>query len=137
MLLWNNRYQTGVERIDREHQAFFQLLERFRNQREADVTKEHLSLIVQEMILQAKAFFSLEEQLMQEARYAGADGHGKQHRRYIDELVSKATGYSLGHSSALEVEDVMMHWLAAHVPSEDKRFGEFAAANPADPCASG
>lgn len=123
-LVWNNRYNMGVELIDREHKKLFSILNKLFNFRQEE---EKSQWVCQESVKYFKEHalqhFADEEAYMASVDYEGIEVHRRIHRNFREitlpalEKELEATEYS---------EDAVNHflgvcagWLIGHTTLED------------------
>ena len=124
-LVWNERYNIGIDLIDREHEKLFHILNKlfdFGRQEE----KSHW--VCQEAVKYFKdhaiQHFADEEEYMDSVDYAGLATHRRIHKNFRDRTLPalerelEQTGYS--ESSVSHFLGVCAGWLVGHTLVEDQ-----------------
>lgn len=123
-LVWNERYNIGVEVIDKEHKKLFSILNKLFDLRRQD---EKSQWVCQEAVkyFRDHAFqhFADEESYMASTEYAGLETHRRIHRNFRDRTIPalerelELTNYS--EDSINHFLGVCAGWLIGHTLIED------------------
>jgi len=123
---WNPDWETGNERIDKQHRELFRQMERLLlSLTEGGVTEEveRTLLLLGDYIA---THFNTEEALMLEQGYPGRARHMAVHgelRRKVEALVVE---YQLDSSAiSASVLDFLVTWLKEHLAGEDHLMAAF------------
>lgn len=124
-LAWNERYNIGVELIDREHEKLFHILNKLY---EFGRQKEKSHWACQEAVKYFKdhtlQHFADEEQYMESIGYAGLETHKRIHKNFRDRTLPalerelEKTNYS--ENSISHFFGVCAGWLVGHTLIEDR-----------------
>ena len=121
-MLWNSSYAIGHETVDNEHKEIFGmvdtlLVDDFRNR------PEKIKTTVDFLVGYVGRHFANEESLMRESNYPKTDEHKAQHKKFVETvgvLVKKIEQNIDSIDIVLEVNNVIVNWLAEHVMGSDK-----------------
>jgi len=130
LLEWTPEHSVHVPEIDREHQAFFGLLNRLHRAMLDGKGKEILKPLLAEVIEYASCHFAHEKELMTAVRYPELREHVREH----DELRRTAQAfqerYERGEvTMTIELTVFLSEWIKRHVMTTDLRLGEFLSAS--------
>ena len=125
-MLWNSNYAIGHEQVDSEHKEIFGMVDKlladdFRDR--PDKIKSTVDFLVDYVA----RHFNNEESLMAESNYPKTAEHIGQHKAFVKtvgELVQKVEQNLNSIDFVLEVNNVIVNWLAEHVMGSDKMLVE-------------
>ena len=121
-MLWNSNYIIGNDQVDAEHKEIFGMVDKllmddFRNR------PEKIKTTVDFLVDYVGRHFSHEERLMEESDYHKKEEHVKQHRDFVKTVTALVRKIERNLDSidlVLEVNNVIVNWLAEHVMGSDK-----------------
>ena len=121
-MLWNSNYVIGNTLVDSEHKEIFEMVERliagdFKGRPDKIMTTVNF------LMDYVKRHFDHEKRLMDESDYPQTDEHVKQHIdfvRVVTQLAEKIEGNLNSIDISLEVNTVIVNWLAEHVMGSDR-----------------
>lgn len=124
-LVWDEKFNIGVDVIDKAHAKLFRIINRLLDISEADNNYQHT---YKEGVKYLEAYsmkhFSEEETYMRSIKYKGYAHHKKMHDNFRDKtLISLKKDLELSHYSTAAVErfvKVMNNWLQEHIMREDQ-----------------
>ena len=125
MIEWNERYNTGVPRIDAQHQIFLTAIQDFQSARQDGASAEKLTAILKEITLYARYHFFSEENVMKECGYPELSEHTKMHYQLLDVMNGRMLGLNAGLSTPRQVEEFLIQWFVEHTSTEDRKIGQF------------
>ena len=126
-MLWNSNYETGNALVDSEHKEIFGMVDKLL----ADAFKSRTDKIKSTLDFLAGyvvRHFDHEERLMDESGYPNAGVHISQHRDFVKtvgELMERIEGNLDSIDFSLEVNKVIVDWLAEHVMGSDKALADY------------
>ena len=123
-MLWNSNYATGHEKVDSEHKEIFGMVDKLLADDFRD-RPEKIKTTVDFLVGYVGRHFSNEETLMKESSYPNTAEHVGQHRAFVQtvgELVKKVEQSISSIDFVLEVNNVIVNWLAEHVMGSDKKL---------------
>ena len=121
-MLWNSNYEIGNAVVDGEHKEIFGMVDKLLAD---DFTgrPDKIKSIIDFLAGYVVRHFDHEEQLMDESDYPDKDNHVMQHRafmRAVEAFVKKIEGNLDSIDLSLEVNKIIVEWLANHVMGSDK-----------------
>nr|MBF0221067.1 hemerythrin family protein [Desulfobulbaceae bacterium] len=130
---WNKDYSVGFRDIDVQHQNWIDihndLHELLISGNSNDVRGATMSTL-KAMRDYAVKHFSFEEEYMQTIGYPDKERHAQIHRafegmveNYVDDIKNGDVVLNT------DIMKILRSWLVNHILNEDKKYGEFAAAN--------
>ena len=125
-LLWERRFETGIDEIDDVHKHEFDFINRVHKSIVEKDPREQIEQLMQSLIEHVRAHFEGEEKEMKERGYSRLDIHVKEHQQMLDQL----RGY---YQKYLEKEDAAAYdfleylhgWFIHHLEGEDRELGDF------------
>jgi hemerythrin-like metal-binding protein len=125
-LFWKDEYSVGVERIDRQHQHLFEIVNKLVERPSSPEDSGVFSEILAEMVSYAREHFTDEEELMQEYGYPEIELHKKQHAYFIDTTAELSISFMDNKRTATEeITEFLILWLTTHVLKSDMKYKEF------------
>ena len=121
-MLWNSNYEIGNTLVDSEHKEIFGIVDRLLADDFAG-RPDKIKTAVDFLSDYVARHFEHEEQLMEESGYPDMAAHKKQHRDFVKtvgELMERIEGNLDSVYFSLEVNKVIVDWLAEHVMGSDK-----------------
>jgi hemerythrin-like metal-binding protein len=134
LLVWNDRFATGVQEIDEQHMILVHTLNEASVTLAENASIEQLELITRDLLGYALYHFETEELLMRQYGYdegAAPDAalHLEQHRAFSSKVVAVRDGLKTGTPIApADLLGFLNQWLVNHILNTDKRLGAFIVA---------
>lgn len=132
-MLWKDKYNIGVDLIDRQHQELFNRVNRFLTVLRSPVPWEDKVQEVNETLAFMQEYvvvhFRDEEQYQEEIGYPGLEEHRKVHGQLIREVGEFAKQYKEEGYREVLVQQFggrLLAWLINHVAATDQKIGEYA-----------
>lgn len=120
---WSPEYSVGIKTIDSQHQELVNILNRLFvavSKREGD---KAIAGILDALMKYTQEHFSLEERLMEQAKYKDLEAHKVEHRKLIaqlDELIKK---HMLEDKPIyFEMMNFLKTWLREHILGVDTKY---------------
>ncbi|MEJ2470407.1 MAG: bacteriohemerythrin [Desulfuromonadales bacterium] len=122
--VWKSSFDTGIEKIDAEHQHLLKLL----NEVHADLTSAQG--VCEELQDYAESHFFNEEEMMLSSSYPELLTHQQWHRFFEEQVtqLEKAIGSGEGKSTASLIT-FLRDWILNHILLEDKKFAHYLQAH--------
>ncbi|MBM7555441.1 bacteriohemerythrin [Halanaerobacter jeridensis] len=134
---WSQDLEIGVEKIDRQHRAFFEQRDKFLNactkllEEEGDskTTRDEIDELFYFLTDYFKTHFDDEEELLEEKEYPYYEQHQKRHRKFISEI--QEIKYEFLQSEEIDIdllhnlEEKITDWFVNHIAKEDKKIAEY------------
>lgn len=123
--MWKESYRIGVEAIDKQHMALFQMVDGLLKDMKNGVDKEKLKKAVDFLKKYVVVHFRDEEAYQQSIHYSGFEKHKILHRDFTNAVLDferklVETGYSL--SVLKELAGTLTAWLIYHVADADQQI---------------
>lgn len=123
-LEWSDRYTTGIEPIDRDHQTLFVMVNALYDAMAMGIEPEPLSVLFARLTEYVNSHFAREEALMRAHGYPDLEAHSEMHRE-LAATVRRLTGLYEEQPSSVAHEDLMEFlkgWLSHHVLTSDMDY---------------
>jgi len=130
LIVWDDKYLTGIEIIDSQHKKIFQrlneLFESCKNQEE----KGKILDLIQNLDFYTGEHFETEEKFMTDLEYPRYNEHKKAHEHFKDMYREIRNNYHYEKSQAVYVLAIHLYhtlaeWLDFHLSNEDHLLAEF------------
>ncbi len=126
--IWNYDFETGINRIDFEHQVFLELINSFKIAVEEGQEKLELDSIISELEKYAEFHFISEENFMRRINYPEYKDHQSKHFDLLEDLnIAKhdETDYK-------KLIEFVYSWFTHHTIGEDRKIKKFLEDNDID-----
>jgi hemerythrin len=121
---WTPALSIGVDELDREHKAFFALINHLGAAMSRGCGTAELSALATLLQAHADRHFAHEEAEMELYAYPGLAAHRAEHGEVVDMLDELADRTSTGSPGlALAYSQLLSEWLLDHVATTDMKFG--------------
>ena len=127
--VWNSTLETGVRRIDEQHQELFRLANALDALLEREVTDdEPIADAIWALTDYVVQHFADEEELMASSGFPMARAHKMQHQRLSGETLKLAADYFNGQQVAVErLAPFVAKWLTEHILADDIEIAKHMA----------
>ena len=126
--IWNYDFETGIKRIDFEHQVFLELINSFKIAFENGQKKFELDSIVRELEKYAEFHFISEENFMRRINYPEFNEHQSRHFDLLEEFnIAKHN-----ETDYLKFIEFLYSWFVNHTIGEDGKIKNFVDENQID-----
>ncbi|HIJ90451.1 MAG: hemerythrin family protein [Desulfobulbaceae bacterium] len=126
-LIWDAKFEIGVEEIDQQHRFFLSLINRLSIELERNDNQKYLLALFSELNAYARFHFISEENIMLRAAYPNLEEHRRQHLELVEQLHAKE--WKLRSRSSAEegghIVAFLVQWFLVHTSQEDKQFADF------------
>jgi hemerythrin len=120
---WSPDYSVGIRTIDSQHQELVNILNRLFvavSKREGD---KAIAGILDALMGYTKEHFTLEERLMQQAKYKDLEAHKLEHKKLIEQLDQLCKKHMLEEKPIyFEMLSFLKTWLKDHILGVDMRY---------------
>jgi hemerythrin len=128
-VIWQTRYDTGIQVVDDQHQELFGLVERLRLSVQESLPAEETQVILEELVVATEQHFTTEEAIMAKAQYPDLTQHVAEHASMLTSLYELRTKFRQNPLAlALMVPTFMDGWLKHHISDGDFGFVTFLKA---------
>ncbi len=130
MLEWNDKYATGVEKIDEQHRRLFKMINDFEVLVRNNTAKDRFVGALKFLGNYTTAHFAYEEGCMQRMECSVACANKKAHAKFLEAFQGFVARFnSEGYSDALanELLETAQAWLVQHICGIDTRMKHCAS----------
>jgi len=130
MVVWDEKYATGIELIDSQHKELFSLTnELFRAcMGDNEALKGVFMGTMERMVNYVRFHFGAEQQLLQRINYPGYQEHKKQHDKLVRDILDAVSAHNKGEKFvANQFVRTMRDWILGHIAIADKQYAVFIA----------
>ncbi|HYG88561.1 MAG TPA: bacteriohemerythrin [Azospirillum sp.] len=128
MIEWSEEMSVGIADIDRDHQAFVCMVNRFNTYPRLGASREEMRRMLADLVSYAENHFVREEAYMRRAGYPDLAGHIAGH----DAAAAKIHDLLIRNVDEIELArflgNFLEAWLVGHILGEDWAFGEWLRA---------
>lgn len=122
---WNKNFETGVEKIDEQHQKLVEILNRLAFHLIHSSSEIVLDSVFDELVEYTNYHFKSEEEYWSE--YLKNDSwfsnHEKMHKSFVNKVITLKEQTNKSKNDAVqEIVSFLTHWLAFHILDSDKRM---------------
>jgi hemerythrin len=120
---WEEKYNTGVLRIDHQHQYFLQLINWLTDSLLASEDVDLNRKYIEEVMRYAKFHFLSEENIMQYYAYPEYEDHRNLHSKIVNQLNIGAANLDFGEENIGDFVKFLSGWFFEHTAEEDMKIG--------------
>jgi hemerythrin len=126
ILNWSDEYSVNVAEIDEQHKELLDRVNRIHAGVKAQIDKQDLRQLVEDLYENTSFHFAAEEALMKQYGMDHIKKHHKEHKVLLKHLKHICNAISEGKRPAFYSEyDVSNDWFLAHIMGFDKTMGAF------------
>lgn len=123
--IWSQRFETGIEIIDRQHQALFGALNQLSDSFKAGTSGQQVEESLAFLMKYTSEHFQTEEHFMQEIGYPNLEVHGAEHARLLQKAHALQDKLAAGQSVTMDVTIFLADWLKHHISEMDMGYVDF------------
>jgi hemerythrin len=124
--IWNPAWETGIQRIDEQHQGLLAQFEALLLAIHENHALDRMPGTIAFLADYVETHFATEEEFMRVAQYPGFAGHKAIHDDLRSKVAHLAEGYGLNPEVITEeVVDFLTDWLVCHINEEDRSMAQF------------
>ncbi len=125
-LVWNTAWNTGIPRIDEQHQQLFRLTDQIFMAARSDESTVLLPELMIFLSNYVDTHLREEEQTMTENNYPGLEDHRAAHDALRKRVGVLLTEFQSGSATITEeVVGFLADWLITHINGEDRKMAHF------------
>lgn len=126
-LVWTEKYATGVETIDGDHQTLFMMVNALNDAMAHDDAPAQMPGLFSHLIDYTRTHFAREEALMAEHGYPMLDEHREKHRQLTETLARMLDDFEAAPETfpVDGLMDFLKDWLTSHVLKSDMDYVPF------------
>jgi len=125
MVVWDEKYATGIELIDSQHKELFSLTnELFRAcMGDNETLKGVFTETMGRMVDYVRFHFGAEQVMLQRIKYPDYDAHKKQHDKLIRDILDAVNAHNKGEKFvANQFVRTMRDWILGHIAVSDMQY---------------
>ena len=123
--VWKKEYNIGIQRIDHQHQYFFQLINWLLLRLDSSKDFKLKQRYIDEVMYYARFHFCSEENLMKDHDYPELKQQEILHGKLVKEMNYKISQLEFNDIDTSDFVAFLSAWLLEHTISEDKKIGKF------------
>ena len=126
-LVWEEKFETGCEKVDEQHRRMFELVGNLIKACTQGYDKDILNDTLDFLVVYAIRHFKDEEKLQQQYSYPGYQAHKLMHEDFKLTVTAMVSTFKAGGSSedlSSSVNKLVVRWLVNHIQREDKKIGD-------------
>lgn len=124
--IWNNRYNTGIQVIDDQHQELFRTVDQLRRMVQEAAPRGSIEALLETLVADSERHFATEEAYMARVVYPDLALHQAEHASMLSSLHELLTKFQESDQAmALMVPTFMEGWLRHHISDGDFGFVTF------------
>ena len=120
---WNSRFLTGVEIIDRQHEALFETVNTLADAVKVNNASPRVGGYLEMLATQTQEHFITEERFLTESRNRQLRSHLEEHRALNAKLQELQAKHSHGGLVSADVALFFAEWFAHHLAEVDMANG--------------
>jgi hemerythrin-like metal-binding protein len=123
---WNDTLSVGVLMFDTEHKKLVSIINKLDDAMRQGQGNALIGQVLKELINYTKTHFTHEERVMQQHKYPGLDVQVKEHKGFVDKIVSMEQDLASGKAlMSLSVSNFVSAWIKNHIMKTDKNYTKF------------
>ena len=120
---WHEKYRIGRTDVDASQQALFELANQIAHSEDWMALRPMIVNLFKQMQNQ----FDLEEALMTQVKFPGAQAHAQDHLSLLNRLRDRSMDVGKGHMNKKAILGVTTDWAHRHVVNQDAELAHFVA----------
>lgn len=125
MVNWDKRYSVGLQKIDDQHETFFELINRLEGLTKLDNFLDELPKLLNEIVEYASLHFKTEEKILKEVGYDNFETHHEEHEKIKKDIYMECKRVVEKEATAMDViwlYNYMMNWIKHHILEVDMLY---------------
>jgi hemerythrin-like metal-binding protein len=123
---WSDTLSVGVLMFDTEHKKLVSIINKLDDAMRQGQGNALIGQVLKELINYTKTHFTHEERVMQQHKYPGLDVQVKEHKGFVDKIVSMEQDLASGKAlMSLSVSNFVSAWIKNHIMKTDKNYTKF------------
>ncbi|MCT4631583.1 MAG: bacteriohemerythrin [Firmicutes bacterium] len=125
-------YETGIERIDKEHKEIIDAFEELYNRMHRGEGHNYYDDLLEFLDKYVDEHFKNEEDLQEEIDYPDIEEHKNIHKSFRDTILSieeKHKNKEVTNKDLIEINLMIKEWLVNHILVEDKKLAGYIKSN--------
>lgn len=123
LIKWSDKYNTGIEGVDNEHEELIKTINSFYSAVSSRSDKQELVNILNNIYATIHAHFMLEERLMVKHGYDEYEQHSSDHARLLDDIRDFTMEVEARSDfDAQKLQQKLHDWFLIHFKTHDSRL---------------
>jgi hemerythrin-like metal-binding protein len=123
-MTWSDSLSVGVKAMDDQHRVLVGILNDLHTAMLAGKAHTITGELLHKLVEYTKFHFACEEELMQEAGFAGLAAHHQRHQELTREVELFVGRYQRGEEMLnIHLMNFLRDWLSHHILEEDREYG--------------
>ncbi len=118
-ILWEERYNTGIDEIDRQHRSLVGIINKLIRARNAGDDTRAIQAVLDELTQYTISHFAFEEELMKKSGYRYLKPHQNVHKAFVRKVEGFANRFRAGEDIVDEFYKLLKVWLLQHIQKDD------------------
>jgi hemerythrin len=131
IVVWDNKYATGIPLIDSQHKELFSLTNELFHacMNEEEMLDTVFKETMERMVDYVRFHFSEEQVVLQRINYPDYHEHKKQHDTLVMEILETVKEYNYGKKLVPnQFVRILRDWILSHIAHYDKLYASYIAA---------
>ncbi len=124
ILVWSNRFETGIPAIDTQHKQLFQSVNDLSDSLRRGDPKGEVSRVLDFLISYTVEHFRTEETWMKNHGFPGLEEHKVEHAKLVAEVSQLKQRFDAGELMTMRVTIFLANWLKQHINESDLAYVE-------------
>ena len=126
MIDWQPAFNTGISRVDMQHQNLVNMINDLHDGMMSGQGKEALEAVLKRMAVYATKHFATEEEMFAKYGYAGKADHEREHKAFVEKVTALLTDLEAGKVAlSVSVLNFLKDWLSHHILEVDQAYAPF------------
>jgi hemerythrin len=130
MLVWTNKYSTGIPQLDGDHIVLISLLNQMHINMSEEKTEHALGPVLAALVNYTDYHFKREERLMELSHYPDWISHKAAHDAFRDRIDDLVRRNDPAAEIGRRLRRLLSHWLFDHIVRADSLMGEWLQSQP-------
>lgn len=123
---WNQRYETGNDVIDEQHQLLFDAVNAVHDAIHEGKGQEQIKQCLEFFVDNTIEHFQCEERFMQKMKYPKYAAHVARHSELVGKACRLLVHVDTGQHVTVAVTEFIAEWLRHHINEDDAEYAHFA-----------
>jgi hemerythrin-like metal-binding protein len=121
--VWSEQdHSVGVAMFDEEHQRLTTMMAQIHESLQEEHDRLRALKLVEQLVQEARAHFTHEEDAMKEAHFPDLEAHAAEHTALIAQVENLLRQFTKGSMSAMIFPSFLRDWLIPHMQDYDRKY---------------
>ncbi len=120
-IVWEERYNTGIEEIDRQHRTLVGMINKLGQAKKGQGDRKTIQDVIEELSQYTVSHFAFEEDLMETSGYRYLKPHQNIHKTFIKKVEGFSNRFQAGDDIVEEFHSLLRSWLLQHIQNDDAK----------------